>query len=60
MWLQRIMFNLKFRLLHQSRDTDYAPAQTPVSLPPVEATRAQIIQNRLLDLDERLEHLQSR
>ncbi len=56
MWLQRIMFNVKARLLNQTRD----PIATAPSASTCETTRLQVIQKRLLDLDQRLARLQSR
>ena len=52
MWLQRIMFNVKARLLNQTRDTSAIP-HPPSSAPLSETTRAQVIQNRLIDIDRR-------
>ena len=41
-------------------DTDYFTTPTPVPSSSSETTRAQVIQNRLLELDKRLDRLQTR
>lgn len=60
MWLQRIIFNLKARLLDQTKDTMYTPAPAPASVTVAETARARVIQSRLLEMDQRLVHLQPR
>jgi hypothetical protein len=60
MWLQRVLFNVRYRLLsQQSRpSTEARPSETAV--PQTEERRAQVIVNQIMDLDERCEKLQAR
>jgi hypothetical protein len=60
MWLQRIMYNVKNRLLSQTPDTSYPSVSSSGSPPLVASTKAQVIQHRLLELDRRLASLQTR
>lgn len=59
MWLQRVLFNVKTRLLHPLDDGppgDRLPWSDP---PDSKRRRVQHIQNRLVDLDERAARLQA-
>lgn len=60
MWLQRVIFNVRHRLLSQGAiwSSDAHPSKTPPKK--TEEKRAQVILDRLLDLDERCANLKSR
>ena len=60
MWFQRVMFNLKTRLLNRQDKTPTEHQWAPTSLDNLDDQRAQVIQNRLQDLDRRVAELQSR
>jgi hypothetical protein len=60
MWLNRVLFNIKTRLLNQKTD-EGTPSRPPSPWAADDADkRARLIQYRLIDLDKRLAQIQSR
>ncbi len=59
MWMNRVLFSLKTRLLNQNAENN-TPAQKPTFRLNAAEEQAKIIQNRLAELDRRLGQLQSR
>ena len=59
MWLQRVLFNVKTRLLHQLDDVTPGDRTSWPDPPDAKRQRVQHIQNRLVDLDERAARLQA-
>jgi hypothetical protein len=60
MWLNRVLFNVKTRLLNQKSD-EGTPSRPSGSWIVGDADkRAQLIQNRLVDLDRKLARIQSK
>ncbi len=60
MWLNRVLFNIKTRLLNQKSDEGALNTPPGTSAADDAERRAQLIQNRLVDLDRRLAQIQSR
>ncbi len=60
MWLYRVLFNVKARLLNQKTEEEHHCHSPAPWVEDDAAQRAQIIRNRLDDLDRRLEPLKSR
>jgi hypothetical protein len=60
MWFQRVMFNLKARLLNQREIGPVESRWTPAPLAIADEQRVQAIQARLQDLDRRLAELRTR
>ena len=57
MWLQRVLFNVKTRLLNHRNDVLVGDRRTDPPHPNIKDQRAQSIQHRLTDLDKRLAEL---
>lgn len=59
MWLHRVLFNVKTRLLNQKSEEEHQ-SRPPMSWIPSDAeNKARIVQTRIDDLDERMAHLQT-
>ncbi len=59
MWLQRVLFNVKTRLLGQMDDVTPGDRIARSEPPDRRTRRVQTIQNRLVDLDERARRLRA-
>ena len=60
MWLQRVLFNVRHRLLSLRSDLSTEPRHCNPPLPKTEDRRAQVIHNRIVDLDRRCAQLHAK
>ena len=60
MWLNRVWFNVKNRLLNQKSEEETQSRRPSTWIPKAADEQARLIQTRLIDLDQRLDRLQAR
>jgi hypothetical protein len=60
MWLQRVLFNIRHRLLSQKTGSTTVRSLSGTVAPKAEEQRAKVIHNRIADLDEQCAKLQIR